>query len=184
MSTETPPTELHFCCDDFPDCECGEEDIVAGWQPINHESEAQEKLEVALGDIKTLQNLISVITGEKENLTKKNKKLNNLVAHYNRLINNPETQDFLKGVRLESAHQIERWGNDRDRGKDLFDWVFLIGHLATRAAAYYESGDHEKGRHHCITTAAVCNNWHRYMSGDQKDFLPGLNVKKYFKFEE
>lgn len=49
-------------------------------------------------------------------------------------INNPITDDFLKGVRHEAAHQVGRWGTAQDRGKTPLDWFWLIGFLAQKAA--------------------------------------------------
>lgn len=90
-----------------------------------------------------------------------------------RLINTPIVDDFLRALPLEAAHQQERWGVDHDSGKTPFDWVFLIGHLATRAALKLQEGNAEKALHHTITTAAVCLNWHRHMRGELARFRPG-----------
>ena len=89
------------------------------------------------------------------------------------LINTPLVDNFLKALPLEAAHQQERWGTDHDAGKTPFDWVFLIGHLATRAAMKLKEGNREKALHHTITTAAVCLNWHRHMQGELTRFRPG-----------
>lgn len=90
-----------------------------------------------------------------------------------RLVNTPETADFIAGVALEAAHQRERWGKSHDEGKTPFDWVFLIGHLATRAAMHLKDGDMDKALHHAITTAAACANWHLAMQG-KTDMRPGI----------
>lgn len=71
------------------------------------------------------------------------------------LINNPHTADFLEAVRLEAAHQRERWAADHDAGKTDPDWFWLIGYLAGKAL-----NKPEKQLHHIITTAAACLNWH------------------------
>lgn len=89
------------------------------------------------------------------------------------LINTPELHDFVKGIPLEAAHQRERWGVDHDTGKTPFDWVFLIGHLATRAATNYMAGNLDKALHHAVTTAAACANWHAHMSGTDTRMRPG-----------
>lgn len=88
------------------------------------------------------------------------------------LINTPVVDDFLAAIPLEAAHQQQRWGVDHDAGKTPFDWVFLIGHLATRAASKMQEGDMDKALHHTITTAAVCLNWHRHMTGELTRFQP------------
>lgn len=72
------------------------------------------------------------------------------------LINNPHTNSFLDAVRLEAAHQRERWAADHDAAKTDADWYWLIGHLASKAV--YRIRD--KQLHHIITTAAACLNWH------------------------
>lgn len=71
------------------------------------------------------------------------------------LINNPHTKDFLEAVRLEAAHQRERWGVDHDAGKADSDWFWLIGYVCGKAVS-----KPDKQLHHIITTAAVCLNWH------------------------
>lgn len=83
------------------------------------------------------------------------------IATLEALINTPETTDWLKGVPLEAAHQVERWGADNDAGKTPFDWFWLIGYLAQKAAASAVAGDVEKARHHTISTGAALLNWHR-----------------------
>lgn len=90
-----------------------------------------------------------------------------------RLVNTPETFHFLDGVAFEAEHQRQRWGTAHDAGKTPFDWVFLIGHLATRAAVQFVAGNLDKALHHCITTAAVCFNWHQAMQG-KSAMRPGI----------
>lgn len=92
-----------------------------------------------------------------------------------RLVNTPETKSFLDGVALEAIHQRERWGTEHDAGKTPFDWVFLIGHLATRAATNFLAGNHDKALHHAITTAAACANWWAAMQG-KCDMRPGIEA--------
>lgn len=57
------------------------------------------------------------------------------VERLDSLINHPTTDAFLSGVRLEAAHQAERWGIDHDAGKGPVDWLFLVSYLAGKAAA-------------------------------------------------
>ena len=94
------------------------------------------------------------------------------------LINSPELLDFMKGVPLEAVHQRERWGVDHDGGKTPFDWVFLIGHLATRAAMYHAAGNQEKALHHTITAAAALANWHAAMLG-LTNMRPGTDPARH-----
>ncbi|MEL6301079.1 MAG: hypothetical protein AAFR07_05520 [Pseudomonadota bacterium] len=81
-------------------------------------------------------------------------------------INNPMTDNFLEAVRHESAHQTARWGAAHDRGKTAFDWFWLIGFLAQKAASAAVSGDAHKALHHTISTAAALMNWHAQIHHD------------------
>lgn len=55
------------------------------------------------------------------------------VAELRALLDTPEIEDFVKAVKLEAAHQIERWGTVDDRGKTPADWFWLVGYLAGKA---------------------------------------------------
>ena len=89
------------------------------------------------------------------------------------IINTPETADFMAGVPIEAAHQRERWGSEHDAGKTPFDWFWLVGYLAQKAATAAVSGDAEKAKHHTISTAAALANWHAALTG-QTDMRPGI----------
>ena len=91
-----------------------------------------------------------------------------------KLIDTPETKDFARGVHLEAAHQRNRWGSDHDAGKTPFDWFWLIGYLAQKAADAAVRGDTEKARHHTISTAAALANWHLALSGTDTSMRPGI----------
>jgi hypothetical protein len=82
-----------------------------------------------------------------------------------KVVNSPETADFMAGVPLEAAHQRERWSVDHDAGKTPFGWFWLIGYLAQKAASAQVAGDTEKAKHHTISTAAALANWHAQLSG-------------------
>lgn len=75
------------------------------------------------------------------------------------LINNPHTEDFLEAVRLEAAHQRERWGDAHDAEKSDADMYWTLGWLAGKAVRFENQ---EKRLHHIITSAALCLNWHRH----------------------
>jgi hypothetical protein len=92
------------------------------------------------------------------------------VVELERLINNPHTDDFLEAVRLEAAHQQERWGAEHDVGKADVDWFWLIGYLAGKAV-----NKPEKRLHHIITTAAACMNWHAHLTGEKTNMRPGID---------
>jgi len=90
------------------------------------------------------------------------------------LLNTPEIEDWAKGALLEAAHQRERWGTSHDQGKTPFDWFWLIGYLAQKAAASAVAGDLEKAKHHTISTGAALANWHLALSGTDTRMAPGL----------
>lgn len=110
-------------------------------------------------------------------------------------INSPITDDFLKGVQYEAAHQVGRWGVAHDRGKKPLDWFWLIGFLAQKAAASalraeeaQSNGENhimvvahqKKALHHTISTAAALLNWHAQLRGQPLDperpMRPGIDV--------
>jgi hypothetical protein len=87
------------------------------------------------------------------------------------LINNPHTDDFLEAVKLEAAHQRERWASDHDAGKTDADWFWLVGYLAGKAIH-----KPEKQLHHIITTAAALLNWHAAKTGNDTRMRPGIDA--------
>ena len=97
------------------------------------------------------------------------------VAELEALINSPEIEDFIHGIELEAAHQVDRWGHNQDAGKTPFDWFWLIGYLAQKAADAALSGDVGKAKHHTISTAAALANWHRALSGGDARMRPGID---------
>lgn len=96
------------------------------------------------------------------------------IADLEAKINTPLTDDWFDGVRLEAAHQQERWGSEHDAGKEALDWFWLIGYLAQKAAMSAINGDRAKAMHHTISTAAALLNWHRQISGEANGMRPGI----------
>jgi hypothetical protein len=94
------------------------------------------------------------------------------VRELDRLINTPQTKDFLDAVKTEAAHQQLRWPAEQDAGKSDADWFWLIGYLAGKAIR--PNQESEKRLHHIITTAAVCLNWHRHATGEMTAMRPGI----------
>ena len=90
------------------------------------------------------------------------------------IIDTPETADFIAGVAIEALHQRERWGAEHDAGKSPFDWFWLIGYLAQKAASAAVAGDAEKAMHHTISTAAALANWHVALAGIDTSMRPGI----------
>lgn len=89
--------------------------------------------------------------------------------------NTPETLNFIEGVKREADHQRSRWGAHHDAGKTPFDWFWLIGYLAQKAADAAVRGDAEKAKHHTISTAAALANWHFALAGENTQMRPGID---------
>jgi hypothetical protein len=89
------------------------------------------------------------------------------------LINKPHTDDWFEAVRLEAAHQVERWGVEHDNGKGPPEWFWLIGYLAGKAVASEIEGDADKAMHHTISSGAVLLNWWRSLRGIETLYQPG-----------
>lgn len=83
------------------------------------------------------------------------------VRRLNGLINTPHIEDFLKAIPLEAAHQRERWEESHDDNKTSWDWFWLIGYLAQKAASAEVQNDTAKALHHTISTSAALFNWYR-----------------------
>ena len=89
------------------------------------------------------------------------------------VINTPEVNDFIEGVKREAIHQRLRWGSTHDGGKLPSDWFWLIGYLAGKALAAHIGGDTDKALHHTISSAAALYNWHSAIMGTT-DMRPGI----------
>ncbi|UZZ09013.1 hypothetical protein NDO41_16590 [Ectopseudomonas mendocina] len=90
------------------------------------------------------------------------------------LINTPHTDEWFDAVRLEAAHQIQRWGTDHDAGKQPADWFWLLGYLSQKAMTAQIAGDEQKAKHHTISSGAMLLNWFRAMVGDTNAMRPGI----------
>lgn len=78
---------------------------------------------------------------------------------------NPIIHNFVEGLVAEKAHQTKRWGTVHDRNKPHMEWFWLIGYLAGKGLSAALKGDYDKAMHHCISTAAVCAQWHDAING-------------------
>lgn len=96
-----------------------------------------------------------------------------LLRHLAGLVNSPEVGNFLRGTHLEAVHQVDRWGTAHDRAKRPADWFWLVGYLAGKALHAATTGDQDKARHHCISTAAALYNWHCAIQGLDVRMCPG-----------
>lgn len=99
------------------------------------------------------------------------------------LLNSPETESFIAGVRQEVAHQIERWGTVHDRAKAPSDWYWLLGFLSGKALRAHIDGDRDKALHHTISSAAVLANWHTHIKLGEGSFTPGASDLQQFLSE-
>lgn len=95
------------------------------------------------------------------------------VARLNAVINTLHTNDFLQAVSIEAEHQVQRWGTADREGKEPHDWFWLLGYLSGKALTAFLKGDHEKGLHHIISSAAALKNWHHYSTGKSTAMRPG-----------
>lgn len=77
------------------------------------------------------------------------------------LLNTPENNDFLVGGVKEAGHQRERWGEDHDMTKTAGDWSLLLDKINGKQCQGVWDEDWEKLKHHLITMAAICANYHR-----------------------
>ncbi|WP_208453756.1 hypothetical protein [Burkholderia gladioli] len=90
-----------------------------------------------------------------------------------KIINTPQSGNFLRAVSIEAEHQRQRWSSEHDGGKTPADWFWLVGYLAGKALTAANAGNVEKAEHHVITTAAALANWHLAIFG-QTDMRPGI----------
>ena len=90
------------------------------------------------------------------------------------LINSPELEDFLEGVKLESTHQTLKWGNNNEKMKYPHDFSNVLTYLHGKLIKAVFDNDLEKYKHHLITISAVCYNAHKQIKND------GSNTEKYF----
>lgn len=81
-------------------------------------------------------------------------------------INSPEVTDFIEGMKIEAAHQRERWGEAHDRSKSADNWFWLVGYLAGKALRSAILGNMDLAKHHTISAAATLYQWHCAISRD------------------
>lgn len=106
--------------------------------------------------------MVTLPSGDVERLLEQALQAHDLHA----LINNPHTDEFLPAVKLEAAHQRDRWGEAHDRGKSAENWFWLVGYLAGKCLRAVITGDREKALHHTISSAAALANWYEAIKRD------------------
>jgi hypothetical protein len=112
-----------------------------------------------------------------EDVERENARLWREINRLNNLINTPRTADFFEAVRIEAAHQIERWGTEHDAGKRPEDWISLLVYLTGKAIKAHYDSDEEKLKHHVVTVAAVCLNWLRNINKENTAMRPGVESR-------
>lgn len=113
----------------------------------------------------------SLVTGD--NVTPRSALIGE-IERLHALLNTPEVDEFDKAIPLEAVHQIERWGNEHDAGKNPEEWFWLVGYLAGKALAAHKAGDERRAKHHTISTAAALRNWHAHIRSGQTTMRPGI----------
>jgi hypothetical protein len=90
-------------------------------------------------------------------------------------INTPEIDDFIEGVKLEAAHQTERWGLEKEENEPPHHYILVGSKLLGKLSVAIFDRDADKFKHHCITLAAVMHNCHRQVVKD------GTVINYYFE---
>lgn len=89
------------------------------------------------------------------------------IAELEALINNPHVDEFFEAVRIEQAHQRQRWGDDHDASKRVNDWAAVVVYLAGKMVKSSWEGDDFKVHHHMVTIAAVMCTAMAHTADDQ-----------------
>lgn len=134
---------------------------------IGRDAIIAELLPLALADLATL-------SAKRVELDRSVAALTARVAELLTLINTPRTNEWFDAVRLEDAHQIERWGAEHDAGKRPEDWIALVVYLLGKATKAHYEDEVEKLLHHIISTSAALLNWHRNATGADTRMRPGV----------
>lgn len=124
---------------------------------------------MSISELDGLKSEIARLTNLWGDATIREATLNNEVKRLTALLNTPLTADFLDAVKIEAAHQRERWPAQQDASKSPPDWFWLIGYFAGKALAHHLAENYEKALHHTISTAAALANWHAAIKGDDAD---------------
>lgn len=124
--------------------------------------------------LRDLAHRVGELAGQHKELVGQVADRNARVLYLEGLLNTPRTDEFFEAVRIEAAHQVERWGVEHDAGKRSEDWVTLLIYLLGKAAKAHFDGDQPKLEHHVITSASVALNWWRHLTGVSTAMRPGI----------
>lgn len=153
------------------------------WIESTRDAILAEISEIRLGVAATervIDSYMTVAAGLEVGVARLSRERDDAIAELDRLtrvINTPQTDDFFESVRVESAHQIERWGSEHDAGKRPEDWVTLVAYLLGKVSQAHFDGDRDKLLHRVVTLAAVALNWHRHLTGVSTAMRPGVGVE-------
>ena len=104
------------------------------------------------------------MTDRERELQAKVERLETEVEGLRGLINTPLHDDFVEAVKIEAAHQSERWVRE-DADKEPEDWFWTLGYLSGKALRAHRHGDRKTALHHTISSAALLFHWHRRILG-------------------
>lgn len=93
------------------------------------------------------------------------------------LINDPEIDNFIEGVKIEAPHQTERWGKEKEESAPPHHYVLVITKLLGKLTVAIWDKDVTKFKHHCITIAAAMLNCHRQIE-NKNTFINEYFYKK------
>lgn len=109
------------------------------------------------------------------NLIEENEYLKKENDRLTELLNNPEIEDFIKGVRLEASHQLERWGIDREESAPPHHFILVFNKILGKMAVDIFNKDIDKFKHHCIAVAAEMHNIHRQTKKESTEIYRWFN---------
>jgi hypothetical protein len=83
----------------------------------------------------------------------------------NEKINKPSTVGFIESVKIEMAHQYEKWGDESH--KPLLHFTSVLTYLVGKLIRAAWDGDKQKIKHHLMTVAAVAGSAYKYYFPDE-----------------
>jgi hypothetical protein len=134
-------------------------------------AELEKERSEALQGVIDMSNKLELATVDRFKLMEENKKLQDQSVAMQKMLSTPEMARFLAGFVLEAVHQRLKWGDAHDAGKTAADWALLFNYIQGKIAAAVFNGTEEKLKHHLITLAAICYNYHRTLPGTK--IMPG-----------
>jgi hypothetical protein len=83
----------------------------------------------------------------------------------NSKINKPSILGFIESVKIEMAHQFEKWGDESH--KPLLHHTSVLSYLNGKLIRAIWDGETEKVKHHLMTVAAVAGSAYKYFFPDE-----------------